>query len=346
MTLAQQSDVDIGGITELQGFARVVRDDPFDAALELPIQQNDNVETANGRVAITFLDDSVVRLTEHSKLEITEYIFDPDPSKSTLALNFASGTARFVTGGLGRINKENIAIRTPTANIAIRGTDFTTTVDELGRSLIILLPDANGDSSGEITVSTAMGIVVLNEPYQATTTTMFESSPSEPVILDLTLEFIDNLLIVNAPREVEAIESTTQTTALDVDFLEFDGLDQDFLATDELEFTELDIDYLAGDFFVDLLAIVDEGDILKDSQLEQGAITNIEGTEIGQDLKTQIVTLLTGDNLTFQRSIQHNTQLNISGSSSTRINLNQDGATNILKVNGGNDSTISISQGS
>lgn len=346
MTLAQQSDADIGGITELQGFARVVRDDPFDAELELPIQQNDNVETANGRVAITFLDDSVVRLTEHSKLEITEYIFDPDPSKSTLALNFASGTARFVTGGLGRINKENISIRTPTANIAIRGTDFTTTVDELGRSLIILLPDANGDSSGEITVSTAMGIVVLNEPYQATTTTMFESSPSEPVILDLTLEFIDNLLIVNAPREVETIETTTQTTALDVDFLEFDGLDIDALATNELKFEELDIDYLAGDFFVDLLAIVDEGDILKDSQLEQGAITNIEGTEIGQDLKTQIVTLLTGDNLTFQRSIQHNTQLNISGSASTSINLNQDGATNVIKVNGGNDSTISISQGS
>jgi hypothetical protein len=346
MTLAQQSDVNpIGGITELQGFARVVRNDPFDAKLELPIQQNDNVETANGRVAITFLDDSVVRLTEHSKLEITEYIFDPDPSKSTLALNFASGTARFVTGGLG-IHKENISIRTPTANIAIRGTDFTTTVDELGRSLIILLPDANGNSSGEITVSTAMGIVVLNEPYQATTTTMFESTPSEPVILDLTLEFIDNLLIVNAPREVEAIESTTQTTALDVDFLEFDGLDIDALATNELEFEELDIDYLAADFFVDLLAIVDESDILKDSQLEQGAITNIEGTETGQDLKTQIVTTQTGDSLTFQRHIQHNTQLNISGSASTSINLNQDGATNIIKVNGGNDSTISISQGS
>ena len=101
----------------------------------------DDVRTEAGRVAITFEDDSTVKLTEHSKVVIDNYIYDPDPSKSKLALNMASGTARFITGALGRINKENISIRTPSATIAIRGTDFTTTVDELGRSLIILLPD-------------------------------------------------------------------------------------------------------------------------------------------------------------------------------------------------------------
>ena len=86
--------------------------------------------------ALHFLDDSQVRLTEHSELIIDEFIYDPDPSKSKMALQFASGTARFITGKLATIDKENIFIETPSATIGIRGTDFTVTVDELGRSLL------------------------------------------------------------------------------------------------------------------------------------------------------------------------------------------------------------------
>ena len=51
----------------------------------------------------------------------------------------AQGTARFASGFGGKIKKANIDISTPTATIAVRGTDFTTSIDELGRSLVILL---------------------------------------------------------------------------------------------------------------------------------------------------------------------------------------------------------------
>jgi len=174
--------VDIGDISELNGSAQIVRDKPYNANLKFSIQSNDEAITTNGRMAITFLDESTVKLTEHSQLIIDEYIYDPDPSKSKMALTFGLGTARFITGSLNRIDKQNIRLKTPTANIAIRGTDFTATVDELGRSLIILLPDAFGLSSGEIEVVTAMGSVLLNKPFQATTVSVFESAPSKPVI--------------------------------------------------------------------------------------------------------------------------------------------------------------------
>ena len=61
-----------------------------------------------------------------------------------MALQFGLGTARFITGNLNRIDKQNIQLKTPTATVGIRGTDFTITIDELGRSLIILLPDDLG----------------------------------------------------------------------------------------------------------------------------------------------------------------------------------------------------------
>jgi hypothetical protein len=131
-TAAPQPAADIGGISELNGSAQIQRDQTYPATLEFAIQSNDAAITNNGRMAITFLDDSVVKLTEHSELVINEYVFDPDPSKSKMALTFALGTTRFITGNLNRIDKQNISLKTPTANIAIRGTDFSVTVNELG----------------------------------------------------------------------------------------------------------------------------------------------------------------------------------------------------------------------
>ena len=264
LPLAAQAQV--GSIIELRGIGEVVRQDTIaslTAELELGIASYDDVRTGAGRLAISFLDDSILRLTEHSKIVIDDFVFDPDPSKSRLALNMASGTARFLTGALGRINRKNISIRTPTATIAIRGTDFTTTVDELGRSLVILLPNADGSASGEITVETAASMVVLNQPFQATMTTVAEAAPTRPVVLsNMTLAFIDNLLIVSPPDEIaEAVEeqSGTVSNILDVDLLEETELDENELDEDELgdEIGRLDIDLLNVDFLTDLLDIIE-----------------------------------------------------------------------------------------
>ena len=350
MTAAQQSVANIGDISELNGSAEVIRDKSYGAELDFGIQQMDDVRTTTGRVGITFLDDSVVRLTEHSKLIITEYIFDPDPSKGKMALQFASGTARFVSSRLGRIDKKNIRLSTPTADIAIRGTDFTCTVDELGRSLIILLPDENGISSGEILVTTATGSVTLNKPYQATTVEVWETTPTKPVILDLTLDVIDNMLIVTPPDEQKlSTESSTSAVAdsgaiLDIDYLEFNELDKDDLAEDTLEFTELDINFLDVNFFEDLLAIIEEVDELDTKKLTTG--TSIQGTEIGQDLETQIITLLQGEQIAFQRKVNQNAQLTVNSAQGYTIILIQDGKYQQIVVNGGGNSTITITQGS
>ena len=349
-TKVQAQAVDIGDVTELKGQAQIVRDDAYQASLDFAVQQNDLVRTNIGRIGITFLDDSVVRLTEHSKLTIDEYVFDPNPSNSKLALNFASGTARFITGKLGAINKENISIQTPTANIAIRGTDFTCTVDELGRSLIILLPDINGLASGEIIVTTAIGSVTLNKPYQATTTNVFESNPSNPVILDLSLDLIDNMLIVNPPKEnlrlQEEQNNNKSKNILDIDYLEFEELDQDALAEDNLEFTELDINFLDVNFFEDLLAIVEELDMLKEEELKSQIGSSIQGTSIGQDLETQITTILQGEVISLRREVQQKARIDIDSSNGYTIIFIQDGVTNTVKVNGGGTSTITIKQGS
>ena len=348
--MAQQSDVSIGNITELKGQGRSVREKPYDAALSFEIESFDNVETSNGRLGITFLNNSQVRLTEHSKLVIDEFIYDPNPSKSKMTLQFASGTARFITGKLNNINKENIAITTPSANVSIRGTDFTLTVNELGESLIILLPKADGTPSGEILVSTAAGEVILNQPYQATTVSMFEVEPTKPVILDITLKLIDNMLIVNPPQEninvSEQGMSSSSNNILDVDYLEFEDLDIDYLSGDELEFTELDINYLDVNFLEDLLDIIQDVNELDQTETLLSSELDLKGTTFGFDQDTQVNTFTTDSVLTFVRALENTVRLDLDKSGAYTVILIQNGKSTQIVVNGGGSSTITIKQGS
>jgi len=353
-TKGQALAVDIGGVSEVSGYAQIKRVSAkssslnFTADVDFSIQTNDEAVTTNGRMAITFLDDSVVKLTEHSQLTIDNYIYDPDPSKSKMAITFGLGTARFISGKLNKIDKKNITLKTPTADIAIRGTDFTATVDELGRSLIILLPDKYGISSGEIEVITAGGVVVLNKPYEATTVSVFESAPSSPVILDLTLEFIDNMLIVTPPKEeeVEVGERIAKVAnILDFNDLDIDYLEEDFLKDDSLEFTELDINYLDVNYLEDLLNIIDAlGVEEEDDKLAQISGITIAGTNLGFDSSTQIATIVTGQTISLIRKVSESARLDLNASGGYTVILIQDGVSNTIKINGG-DSVIRITQG-
>ncbi len=350
LPLAAQAQV--GSISELNGVGEVLRqntDDSLAAELQLGIASMDNVRTGNGRLAIQFLDDSVVRLTERSSVVIDEYIFDPDPSQSRLALNMASGTARFLTGALGRINQENISIRTPTATIAIRGTDFTTTVDEIGRSLVILLPDENGLSSGEIVVTSMAGEVVMNEPFQATMVSVSETPPTPPVLLqNMTLGFIDNLLIVNPPDEIqEAVDeqASSPTNLLDVDLLEETELDENELDEDELEdeIGRLDIDLLNMDFLVDLLDII-EVSATEDREVAELDGVQLEGIVPGFDPQLQIYSFTEGEVLTLFRQVENTVDLELDKGGAYNVDILSAGTKIGITINGGGENAITIVQ--
>ena len=336
---------EIGEISELRGNGEILRStggDKLLAELALGIFSNDDVRTGDGRMALKFLDDSVLKLTEHSKIIVDEYIYDPDPKKSKLALRMASGTARFITGKLNKIDKQNVTITTPSATISILGTDFTTTVDEIGRSLIILLPDADGNSSGQITVETSAGVEILDKPFQATMVSVSESPPTKPVTLvNMTLGLINNLLIINPPEQVEkavAEQSTKSTNVLDVDFLE-ENFDEDELEEDELEIDRLGIDLLSVDFLLDLLAFI-EGE----ERISKIGDVTIEGITVGYDPKAQIYSFVDGEMLIFFRSVENTIDLQIPKISAYNITILSGGKLMDITVNGGGDGTIIINQ--
>ena len=265
-TLPARSNTSIGDVTLSKGNSIIDRKDGergVKVEKDLDIFSYDTVKTGKGQVAIEFLDDTRVDITQHSKLIIDDFVYDPNKKTGKLSLKATLGTVRYASGQIAKNSAQNISIKTPTATVSVRGTDFAMTIDEIGSSTIILLPSCDGNGNcfvGEIAVESDAGLVVMNQAFQATQVDTPENRPLKPIILDLNESLINNLLIVQKPAELEtAIEQEAKlrvvANALDIDFLKFDDLEVDLLETEEDEAaTALEIDFLDQNFLLDILA--------------------------------------------------------------------------------------------
>lgn len=349
------SAVPIGDITEQTGISSLLRlGESINVA---SVNMNDTAVTGNGRMMIEFLDEEQLSLTEHTRIYIDEVYYDPDPSLSKMTMRMARGTARFTSGRGKRIDKTNISLSTPTAKIGILGTDFTSTIDEIGRSLIILLPDEEtGISSGKIIISNAGGTVTLSEAYHASIINSYDSPPSQPVALvGINASMISNIFIVNEPKEIKEVKEkeglaieNDSNNILDVDFLEFDELEKDYLANDELEFTDLDIDYLDVDFLQDLLDVVnllDRKSALDRDTLTDGSIS-LDGTVLGFDTDTQYNSILDKGlgTIKFYRDVNGIISITLTSNTSAMINTITDQKDSLIMLNNGQNIIINIEQ--
>ena len=334
----------IGKISDLKGNSEVVRKTvKLNGQLSLPIEQLDNVQTGNGRVEIQFVDDSTVKVTEHSKLVIDDFVYSPGkPSSGKMTLKFASGTVRFATGQTGKINKANINLQTPTATIAVRGTDFAATVDDFGKSLVILLPEEDG-TVGEITVTNAAGSVILNRAFQATIVDTADSRPSKPVILRMDLNIIDNMMIVSPPPEdktasaenVDKRANILDLSELDVDFLKDKLLEEDSLKS----ITALDINTINTDFLnEDFLDSSMSGDVKEKEGVK------LEGTKFGYDETTQVYAIINPDSFRIFRSLNGVVDIQIEKDKGKNIYIDMNGKSLSITVNDGNGSNIIVNQ--
>lgn len=322
----------IGTVTEGKGSSEIQREkSKLDVKPNLGIESMDVVSTANGVVGITFTDDTKVRVTEHSKLVIDDFVYDPKAKGAgKLAMKVALGTVRYASGAVAKENNKNVDIKTPTATVAVRGTAFSMTVDEIGQSLIVLLPNVDG-SVGEIEVKTGMGSVVLNQAFQATMVTGSEIKPLKPTLLNMSESMIDNMLIVKPPREI--IKRLAEEAASSSDALAFNELDRnaldikvwkDELRFDELNMNELDYTYLGN--ALDSLVL--------------------NAFQIGFNALTNIYIFDRGSNWQIDRHVKHDVTILISKEKGYDITLIQDNTILYLKNMENTTNKLIIKQGS
>jgi hypothetical protein len=110
------------------------------------IESMDTYVTTSCSSNITFKDDTKVKVTENSRLLIDDFVYDPKNSDAgKLAMRVGMGTVRYASGQIAKNNPQQVNIKTPTATVAVRGTDFTMTVDEAGQSLVVLVPSCKDE---------------------------------------------------------------------------------------------------------------------------------------------------------------------------------------------------------
>jgi hypothetical protein len=181
------------------------------------IESMDTYVTSSCSSNITFKDDTKVRVTENSRLLIDDFVYDPKNSDAgKLAMKVGMGTVRYASGQIAKNNPQQVNIKTPTATVAVRGTDFTMTVDEAGQSLIVLVPSCKDDKDvkkyeleenrckvGSIEVSTLMGTVTLDKAFEATYVNSANLAPTPPTVINTVEGNIGNNLILVKPMEIQ-----------------------------------------------------------------------------------------------------------------------------------------------
>ena len=351
----------IGDIVESTGVGGIVRNNerlPSDVGSNIVLY--DEARTVNGRMLIEFLDEEELALTEHTIVYIDEVYYDPNPSKSKMAIRMAQGTARFASGKGNKIKKANISVSTPTAQIAINGTDFTTTIDELGRSLVVLLPDKDGSASGEIVVSNEGGETFLNQPYQATMVSSLETPPTVAVtIQNITPSMINNMFIVNPPQEVKvaiqeqaADDLDKDQGILDVDYLEFNDLETDELkeTEEDLEYSALDIDALNVNLLVDVLDVIEALDKKVRGSGSSGETSGsigtfrVDGAKLVLNTDSQYNVFIEDEKLIFFRDVNGVIEIAFDSGSNVYLQTIVEGYEGVILIGDGDDSQIIINQ--
>jgi len=345
----------IGNVVLQEGVASVERKGTeSNLNLDSDIMFMDNVKTGKGEVGITFIDDTNVAVSSQSSLIIDDFVYDPNSAEgSKLVLKIALGTVRYASGNIAKLNKQNVDIRTPTARIGVRGTAFSMTVDEIGQSLIILLPNADG-SVGEISVESDIGQVILTRAFQATSVRSREASPSKPKILDLTESMINNMLIIKPPKEkvelaVAELEDKKKKNLgnfldekkeIDKNCLEEECEDQE----EEGGFTNLDINPLDVNLLLNVLTELNKK-YKKPSTILTRTISNTDGRVAGYNPSTLVTTLIEGDSVQLIREFDSSMiDITLDRVDGHKINIDQKGsvAPEIRTDEAGYTSTIDI----
>ena len=325
----------IGEIAQLkgkEGGAAIERDNSeISAEKGTGIQMDDTAVTANSAMTINFIDETRVDITEHSRLIIDDFVYDPSTGKGSLGLKASLGTIRYASGQIAKNSRQRVRIRTPSATIGVRGTDFIMVIDETGGSMVTLLPSCDTAGmcyTGEITVETDAGFVVLNKAFQVTVASTSNNKPTPPLLLDIDESMINQLLILrkqNPYFEEQSrilIEKRQAADFLGLDFLQYEGLDYDALV-DSIEgiwLTELDldVDYLK-DLLYDMLDQLNEAlkRLFSDELADQNAmLLRQEANIYGLDPLIGISLLNQTPNWVFSRR-------NDSGENFVQLRLNQ-----------------------
>ena len=130
--LGLPAHADVGQIKVATGQVFVDRNgQSLPGRVGLVLEADDVLRTgADGSVGITKRDNSLLSAGPNSILSLERFEFDPTTSEGRFEARLRRGTLAVVSGRIAKKSPQAMTVRTPSAVLGVRGTEFVVSVDE------------------------------------------------------------------------------------------------------------------------------------------------------------------------------------------------------------------------
>ena len=124
MAVDMASAADIGQIKTLKGDVYIIQDNTKSQAEPGDVlRQADIVETGdNGSVGITFIDNSRFAAGPNTRIELSQFRFNPTTHEGEFVATMPRGTLAVISGDIAKQEPEAMKIKTPNTILGFRGT--------------------------------------------------------------------------------------------------------------------------------------------------------------------------------------------------------------------------------
>ena len=132
MWAALAAAADVGEVKVAKGAAFIERGaERLPVRAGMPVQEADKLVTgADGTVGVTLSDNSLLSVGPNSTLAIDRYVFDSTTHAGQFDSTLSKGTLAVISGKMVKQSPESMRVRTPSAIMGVRGTEFVVQVGE------------------------------------------------------------------------------------------------------------------------------------------------------------------------------------------------------------------------
>ncbi len=200
----------IGKVTQVVGDATITHPDGthIKAEVGVTVHMGDVIETSDkGAVHILFVDNTTFAVSEHARLSIDQYTYNPESHTGTSFFSMLHGVFVYTSGLIGKSDPADVNIHTPVGSIGIRGTVIAGEINVAGQPSTVTVVD------GAIVVSNDGGTVTMSSALDTATLTGYSTAPTDTGVM--TTQTFNSTYSAVAPADPAfySMTGTSTTTA-------------------------------------------------------------------------------------------------------------------------------------
>ncbi len=123
---ATSASNDIGRVKQAAGEASIERNgELIPAEPGLALHESDALVTgADGKLGVTFVDNSRFSAGPNSRIELSRFQFNPTTHEGQFDTRLQKGSVAIISGQIAKKTPDAMKIRTPSSILGVRGTEF------------------------------------------------------------------------------------------------------------------------------------------------------------------------------------------------------------------------------